>query len=133
MALDFQHRLDPRFWTESKTQPPTGHRMGLRERSAYHHSRAQVLRQLACGERLGWWICEVQITLIADHPDVVLRCRFDDFLKIIRWNNPSGWVIGRVDDQQSGAGSNRIPYRARSQQKPIRFGVNHNRLRTKEL
>jgi len=37
-----------------------------------------VLRQLACGERLGWWICEVQITLIADHPDVVLRRRFDE-------------------------------------------------------
>src|SRR5262249_16441300 len=133
MALHLQHRLDPRFRSKSKPQPPASHRVSLREGSANHHLRAQRLRQLARGERLCRWIREIQITLMADYPDAALSRHFDDFFEVIRWNDPSGGIVGGVDDQQAGARSNRIAYSASCEQKAVWFSVDHHGPRANEL
>src|SRR5713226_1195657 len=99
MALNLEHRLNPRLRTEREAQSPTGHCVRLRKRSADHHARPQLFRQLAGGEWEGWRISEIQITFVTDNPNVVGSGCLDDLANLVGRDNASRGIIWRVDDQ----------------------------------
>ena len=100
VALQLHHRVDQRLGREREPDAPTGHGIGLRQRSRDQDVLLGA-RHGGDGERLAV-IKEAAIAFVGHQLNAALRRQVVNLLELFAAQHGAAGIRGRIDDQQLG-------------------------------